>query len=90
MTGDAYFALACQFLYTPARGAKYIFVLYEYNGSVIYVTPINSQSATDIKKAWLKLHSDLVSTGITHSTYMMDNEAASDLKHAILHHKLKY
>ena len=88
--GKAYFDLTGQFPYTSARGAKYVFVLYDYDSNAILATPINSRNASDIKSAWIKLHNKLHDSGVQPQTYIMDNEAANVLKQAMLKYKVTY
>ena len=86
----AYFDLTGQFPYVSARGAKYILVLYDYDSNGILVHTLKTRNAGEIRKAWISLHTRLQSKGSNPTTYIMDNEAAAELKHAIVKYKLKY
>ena len=86
----AYFDLTGPFPYVSTRGYKYIFVLYDYDSNAILTAPLQSRSANHIQTAWLNLHLKLNDKGLFPSMYIMDNEAASDIKQAILKHKLNY
>ncbi len=86
----AYFDLTGAFPYASNRGNKYVFILYDFDSNAILAQPIKSRNAADIKKAWITQHQRLRTGGVTPSTYIMDNEAAADLKQAILKHKIQY
>ena len=89
-SSKAYFDLTGQFPYTLTRGYKYIFLLYNYDSNAILTEPIKSRSASEIKQAWINLHTTLNKKGIFPNTYIMDNKASKDIKQAITKHKLQY
>ena len=87
---NAYFDLTGQFPYTSARGFKYIFVLYDHDSNAILVEPLKTKNAGEIKNAWLKLHLRLNNSGLFPKTYIIDNEASTEIKQAIKKYKLNY
>ena len=89
-TNKAYFDLTGQFPYVSTRGYKYIFILYDYDSNAILSEPLKTRNAGEIKNAWLKLHFTLSDCGIKPSTYIMDNEAANEIKQAIKKYKVSY
>ena len=87
---NAYFDLTGGFPYVSTRGYKYIFILYDYDSNSILAEPLRTRNAGELKQAWIKLHVKLQNSGFHPSTYIMDNEAANELKQAILKYKLSY
>ena len=85
-----YFDLTGAFPYTSARGYKYILLLYDYDSNSILTCPLKSKNATEMKTAWLSLHNKLTSKGLKPTTYIMDNEASTELKQALIKSKLDY
>ena len=86
----AYFDLTGAFPYVSSRGNKYIFILYDYDSNSILTHPLKSKNAGEIKQAWVYLHTKLRNSGLEPNTYIMDNEAANELKQAILKYKITY
>ena len=86
----AFFDLTGAFPYVSARGNKYIFILYDYDSNCILSYPLKTKNASEIKLAWMTLHNKLTDNGVQPSTYIMDNEAANELKQAILKYKISY
>ena len=86
----AYFDLTGAFPFVSARGNKYIFILYDYDTNCILSYPLKTKNASEIKLAWTTLHNKLKDKGLQPTTYIMDNEAANELKQAILKYKINY
>ena len=89
-TNKAYFDLTDQFPYVSTRGYKYIFIHYDYDSNAILAEPLKTRNASEIKNAWEKLHLTLSTCGITPSTYIIDNEAATEIKQAIKKYKISF
>ena len=86
----AYFDLIGEFPYPSSRGNKYLLVLYDHDSNAILTHPLKTRQGAEIKRAWMMLHHRLARRGVPPRIYIMDNEASSDLKKAILKYKLTY
>ena len=84
----AYFDLTGAFPYVSLRGNKCIFILYDYDSNYILTHPLKTKNTSEIKQAWTNLHNKLLFKGLESKTYIMDNDAANELKRAILKYKL--
>ena len=64
--------------------------MYAHDSNAILVHPLKTRQGHEIKAAWQTLHKRLTASGVTPTTYIMDNEASGALKAAILKNKLTY
>lgn len=62
------------------QGNKLLLVLYEYDSNTILVEPLVSRNASEIKRAYEKLHKFLCQRGFRPKFQRLDNEASSLLK----------
>lgn len=86
----AYLDLTGRFPYISSRGNQYLLVVYDYDSNAILVEPLKNRQAAVIRKAWEKIHTKLVTSGVTPKLYVMDNEASYDLKNAMKSHSVAY
>ena len=86
----AFFDLTGEFPYPSSRGNKYLLVLYDHDSNAIFTHPLKTRQGAEIKRDWMTLHDRLARRGVPPRIYIMDNEASSDLKKAILKYKLQY
>ena len=71
------------FPYTSLRGAKYLFILYDYDANTIFAHTIKSKQVHEIKQAWLATTKRLEKHGHILKHFILDNEYPNDLKQAI-------
>ena len=79
----AYGDLTGAFPYTSSRGAKYLFIMYDYDSNAILMQPLKSKQAHEIKQAWVTLTNRIIKNGHIIKHYVLDNECSHDLKQAI-------
>ena len=79
----AYGDLTGSFPYPSTRGARYLFIMYDYDSNAILVHTLKTKQAHEIKHAWLTLTNRLMQTGHVIKHYVLDNECSFDLKRAI-------
>jgi hypothetical protein len=65
-------------------------VVYDYDSNAILVETLKTRQAGEIKTAWLKMHLTLTRHGSTPNLYILDNEASSELKNAMIKYKVNY
>jgi len=71
------------FPYTSTRGAKYLYLMYDYDANAILVHPLKSRQGGEIKKAWEHLTSRLTKHGHVIKHFILDNECSNKLKKSI-------
>ena len=64
--------------------------MYDHDSNAILTHPLKTRQGAEIKRTWMILHDQLARRGVPPKIYIMDNEASSDLKKAILKYKLRY
>ena len=75
--------LTGSFPYTSSRGAKYLYLLYDYDANAILVHTLKTRQAQEIKKAWESLTARLMKHGHVIKYFILDNECSQDLRQAI-------
>ena len=75
--------LTGSFPYTSSRGAKYLFIMYDYDSNAILIQTLKSKQAHKIKQAWVILTNRIIKHGHILKHYVLDNECSNDLKQAI-------
>ena len=78
------------FPYTSSCGAKYIYVMYDYDSNSILTHTLKSRQAHEIVKAWTNLHSQMTRHGHTITNLILDNECSNELKKALAKHSMSY
>ncbi|KAL7548835.1 hypothetical protein ACHAWF_012098 [Thalassiosira exigua] len=73
----AYTDLTSQFPYTSARGNRYIFFLYSYDGNAILMECMKTRADSEMKRVYEKLYARLEKRGIKPEFNVMDNEASN-------------
>ena len=76
--------------YRSARGNEYSLVGYHYDANAILSTALKNCQAATITAAWIKINNKFKYSGITPSTYILDNEASQHLKNSFRHDKIKH
>ena len=71
-----------QFPYQP-RGNNYVFVAYNYDGSIILVEPMPNREADMIILFWKKYHDRLIDNGVVTTYYILDNKCSTAFKYAL-------
>ena len=79
----AYGDLTGSLSYTSSRGAKYLFIMYDYDANAILVHTLKTKQAHEIKQAWLTLSNRVMRHGHILQHYVLDNKCSHELKHAI-------
>ncbi|GFH54654.1 hypothetical protein CTEN210_11130 [Chaetoceros tenuissimus] len=79
----AYGDLTGRYPIQSSRGNEYVLIVYDYDSNAILQAPLKNHQAATIKEAWINLHDRLKSSAKPPKTYIMDNEASKDLKHAL-------
>ena len=79
----AYGDLTGSFPYMSSRGAKYVFIMYDYDANAILAHVLKSKQAHEIKQAWLASTKRLTKHGHILKHFILDNECSNGLKHAI-------
>ena len=88
--GKAYADLTGRFPYRSSRGNEYILVAYHYDSNAILATAIKNRQAATITSAWKNLNSQFAKAGAQPTTYIMDNEASTDLKDALQEEQIEH
>ena len=78
------------FPYTSSRGAKYLYLIYDYDANAILVHSLKSRQSHEIRKAWEILIERLTSHGHTIKKFILDNECSQDLRKTILKNNLNF
>ena len=86
----AYGDLTGSFPYTSSRGAKYLFIMYDYDSNAILVHTLKSSQAHEIKQAWVTLTNRLIKHGHIVKHYVLDNECSNDIKQAIRNQNMTF
>ena len=79
----AYGDLTGSFPYTSSRGAKYLFIMYDYDSNAILIQPLKSKQGHEIKQAWVRLMNRVIKHGHILKHHVLDNKCSNDLKQAI-------
>ena len=89
-SNTAYGDLTGRYPIQSSRGNEYVLIIYDYDGNAILQAPLKNRQAATIKEAWMNLHDRLKSSAKPPTTYIMDNEASKDLKHALSKADISY
>ena len=86
----AYHDLTGRFPYCSSRGNEYLLIAYNYDGNLILAEPIKNRKAPIITKAWRIMNEKFEQAGMQPNTYILDNEAAAELKAAMMKKDIQY
>ncbi|KAL7550663.1 hypothetical protein ACHAWF_013882 [Thalassiosira exigua] len=75
--GTAYTDLTGPFPFTSARGNRYLFFLYTYDGNVVLMETMKSRADNEMKRVYEKSYARLDKRGIKPQFNIMDNEASN-------------
>jgi hypothetical protein len=78
--GQLYTDLTGKFPVRSRKGHSYFMVCYVYDCNYVKVTPIKSQSASELVKSYDTTHQDLTVKGFKTKLQTLDNEASAALK----------
>ncbi|KAL7550666.1 LOW QUALITY PROTEIN: hypothetical protein ACHAWF_013885 [Thalassiosira exigua] len=73
----AYTDLTGPFPFTSARGNRYLFFLYTYDGNAILMEAMKSRADNEMKRVYEKSYEQLAKRGIKPQFNIMDNEASN-------------
>ena len=82
--------LTGKFPYKSSRGNQYFVVLYDYDSNAIVFGPIKSRQSKEILTAFQKCEMEIATNKTKPHTYVLDNEASSELKHSLLKNNQLY
>ena len=71
-----------QFPVQSSRGYNYVMVVYDYDSNALLSTPLKTRQASELTKAWTKLHTRLEKNGYAPELHILDNECSDELKRA--------
>ena len=80
ISGTVYSDQTGQFPTTSSRGTKYVMIFYDYDSSAILAEPLKSRSASELLRAFSKLHKHLTDRGLHPALQILDNECPAQLK----------
>ncbi|KAL7549470.1 hypothetical protein ACHAWF_012740 [Thalassiosira exigua] len=75
--GTAYTDLTGHFPFTSARGNRYLFFLYTYDGNAILMETMKSRADNEMKRVYEKTYQRFEKRGIKPQFNIMDNEASN-------------
>ena len=79
-TAKAYSDQTGRFPYTSSRGNQYLMIIYDYDSNAILQEPLKNRTASELSRAWTKIHQRLSVGGSTPQLYILDNEFSTELK----------
>ena len=89
-TGTTYSDLTGRYPITSSRGNQYIIICYDYDTNSIQAHPTKTRNAAEIRDATISMLTNLSTNGHQPQIHIMDNEASTILKQALLKYKIKY
>ena len=78
------------FPYTASRGAKYIYIMYDYDGNAILTEALKSRQAHEITNTWERMYEIITKHGHPIKHYILDNEFSHELKKALLKRNIEF
>jgi hypothetical protein len=90
ISGTVYSDQTARFPTTSSRGTKYVMIFYDHDSSAILAEPLNSRSASELLRAFSKLHQHLTDRGLSPALQILDNECPAALKAFMLKAGTKY
>jgi hypothetical protein len=85
-----YIDLTGRFPYRSQKGNQYILVSYHVDANHIFAQPLKNRESASIVKAWDIVNAKYEKAGSKPETYIVDNEASTDLKHAMSKQDIKH
>ena len=79
-TGQIHTDQTGRFPVQSSCGSKYVMILYDYDSNAILAETMKSQTAQEMVRAYEKLHTYLVTRGLTPKLQRLNNEASQTLK----------
>ena len=79
-TGQIFSDQTGRFPITSSRGNKYVMIVYDYDSNAIIAEPMKSRTASELLRAYKKLHIFLTDRGLKPVLQRLDNEAPGNLK----------
>ena len=86
----SYLDLTGKFPHTSSRGYKYVLIVYDHDSNAILAQALKTRQASEIKTAWHLLFNIINRNGHTTNFWIMDNEASTHLKNAMIANKQQY
>ena len=90
ISGTLYSDQTGHFPTTSSRGSKYVMIFYDFDSSAILAEPLKSRSASELLRAFSKLHQHLTDRGLRPALQILDNECPATLKTFMLQSGTKY
>ena len=75
-----------RFPYRSQKGNQYILIAYHEDANLIYGQALKNRESASIVRAWTEINNKFDKAGASPNTYVIDNEASSELK-TIMHDK---
>ena len=75
-----YLDLTGRFPYRSQKGNQYILIAYHEDANLIYGQALNNRESASIVRAWTEINNKFDKAGASPNTYVIDNEASSELK----------
>lgn len=88
--GTIYSDATGKFIIQSSQGNNYILVVFDTDSNYIFAEAMPSRTAYQILKAYTKVHTFLLSRGITPAMHIMDNEVSDLLRNYITQHNANY
>ena len=81
-TAKAYSDQTGKFPFTSSRGNKYLMIVYDYDSNAILQEPLKSKTASELVRAWSKIHKRLMIGGSPPQLYVLDNEFSTEIRNS--------
>ena len=88
--GKIYSDITGRFPTQSSQGNKYVYVLYDYDSNAIMVETLQSRAASEILKAFQKIHHRIAATGRKPHMHILDNEASDPIKNYMKSTNINY
>ena len=86
----AYVDLTGRFPHMSSRGNQYLVVMYDYDTNAIVFEPIKTRQSKEIYNAFKNCERKISRNNVTPKIFVLDNEAAADLKLGIIKNNQSY
>ena len=90
LKAKAYMDLTGRFPHMSSRGNQYLVVIYDYDTNAIVFEPIKTRQSKEVFNAFKKCDNKISHNNIAPKFFVLDNEAAADLKLGIVKNNQSY
>jgi hypothetical protein len=90
ISGTVYSDQTGHFPTTSSRGTKYVMIFYDHDSSALLAESLKALSASELLRAFSKLHQHLTDRGLSPALQILDNKCLAALKAFMLKAGTKY